>query len=97
MRRTARDGLLTQAAHIDPGAADQLEILSDAPVELQALFGLIRLMEDGGVAAAEKAFVVKAFVREFGLAPIAGRDVGAAIADLELVCAADWLASLVLM
>ena len=84
VRCTGGNDLAAQRSDADEGAGGQLEVFGDPAVELQALvhIGLVDPLER--VAGLEETFLVEGF---FGLgrhAPVAGCDVGAAIAHLGL-------------
>ena len=73
-----------QRPDADPGAGGELEILCDAAVEHEAGRPVARLRELQSVADLVETFVVEGSRVEFGMAPIAWRDVGAAQPRLEL-------------
>ncbi len=84
-RRAGGDGGDTQRADRNPGAGAELEVLADAAVEFEAARRRRRIREPHRVAGAVEPVFVERGAGEFGLAPVTGRDVGAAHADFEPV------------
>ena len=74
-----------QVADGDEGAGQQLEVLDHAAVEDQALVGIVGVLEPTGVAGAVPAVLVERGGGRVRLAEVAGRDVRALHAHLELV------------
>ncbi len=84
-RRQRGDACDAQGADIDPGAGIELEIFRDAAVEKQAEFGTRRIGEGHGIADQIEAFAIERLRGQFRRLPVAGRDVRAAHAHLQLV------------
>ena len=78
------DQLHADRARVHPGAGDELEILGDAAVEDEAFLGRRRVGELHRVADAVVAFLVERSLGQVVAAEVAGRDVGALDAHLQL-------------
>ncbi len=82
--RKMQDHPRLQRTDADPGSGGELEVLRQPAIEQQALLGLGRVDEGDRVAHPVPAFRVEGRARRLGVAPIAGRDIGAADHGLEL-------------
>ena len=78
--RAMRDEGDAQRPDADPGAGRELEVLGDAALEQQALFGVGRIVEPQRVAEPVEALLVERLRGQLRLAPVARRDVRAAAA-----------------
>ena len=71
------DELRAQRADVHPGAGAELEVFRDAAAEKQSCGGIGVVSEHERVAQAVVALFVERSLGDLGLAPIAGRDMGA--------------------
>ncbi|MCY1356269.1 hypothetical protein D9M69_427140 [compost metagenome] len=86
-----RDDLAAQRTDAHEGAGGELEVFGDAAVEAQAAVDVAVVDPLHRVAGGEEAFVVEGLGGGLGRTPVAGRDVGAAVAHLGLAVDLDQL------
>ena len=84
MRCARRNQRSTQRPHTHPGAGGEFEIFGHTAIKHQTFGGVVRVGKLEGVAHQVEAFFVKGCCRQHRVLPVAGRDVGAAHAHLQL-------------
>ena len=84
-RRACRNHFGAQRAYADKSASGQLKVFGYAAIKFQALVRVASVYPLHGVTSTKEAFIVKTVLGSGFVSPVAGGDVGAAVAHFGFV------------